>query len=134
MLRTHDLNVTQDISSLFHPSTPLAKQRETGPVVMTRGDGVYVEDDQGNRYLEGMSGLWCTSLGFSEPRLVEAATRQMQQLPYYQLFAGRANEPSIELSHRLVEKTRHLGMDKALFANSGSEADRKSTRLNSSHG
>ena len=129
MLRTHDLNVTQDINSLFHPYTPLAKQRETGPVVMTRGDGVYVEDDQGNRYLEGMSGLWCTSLGFSEPRLVEAATRQMQQLPYYQLFAGRANEPSIELSHRLIEKTRHLGMDKALFANSGSEANDQAVKM-----
>ncbi|MEO6623724.1 MAG: aminotransferase, partial [Burkholderiaceae bacterium] len=129
MLRTHDLNVAQDINSLFHPYTPLASQRETGPVVMTRGDGVYVEDDQGNRYLEGMSGLWCTSLGFSEPRLVEAATRQMQQLPYYQLFAGRANEPSIELSHRLIEKTRHLGMDKALFANSGSEANDQAVKI-----
>ena len=129
MLRTHDLNVTQDINSLFHPYTPLAKQRETGPVVMTRGDGVYVEDDQGNRYLEGMSGLWCTSLGFSEPRLEEAATRQMQKLPYYQLFAGRANEPSIELSHRLIEKTRHLGMDKALFANSGSEANDQAVKM-----
>ena len=129
MLRTHDLNVTQDINSLFHPYTPLARQRETGPVVMTRGDGVYVEDDQGNRYLEGMSGLWCTSLGFSEPRLVEAATRQLQKLPYYQLFAGRANEPSIELSHRLIEKTRHLGMDKALFANSGSEANDQAVKM-----
>ena len=129
MLRTHDLNVTQDVDSLFHPYTPLAKQRETGPLVMVRGDGIYVEDDQGNRYLEGMSGLWCTALGFSEQRLVDAATRQMQKLPYYQLFAGRANEPSIELSHRLIEKTRHLGMDKAMFANSGSEANDQAVKM-----
>lgn len=104
MLRTHELNVKQDVDSLFHPYTPLARQRETGPLVITRGDGVYVEDDQGRRYLEGMSGLWCTALGFSEPRLTEAAARQMNRLPYYQLFGGRANEPSIELSHRLIEK------------------------------
>ena len=129
MLRTHELNVTQDVESLFHPYTLLAKQRETGPLVMTRGDGIYVEDDQGNRYLEGMSGLWCTSLGFSEQRLIDAATRQFEKLPYYQLFGGRANEPSIELSHRLIEKTKHLGMDKAMFANSGSEANDQAVKM-----
>ena len=129
MLRTHDLNVEQDVQSLFHPYTPLAKQRETGPLVIKRGDGVYVEDDQGKRYLEAMSGLWCTSLGFSEQRLMDAATRQFQQLPYYQLFNGRANEPSIELSHRLIEKTKHLGMAKAMFANSGSEANDQAVKM-----
>ena len=129
MLRTHELNAKQDVDSLFHPYTPLARQRETGPLVITRGDGVYVEDDQGRRYLEGMSGLWCTALGFSESRLTEAATRQMNRLPYYQLFAGRANEPSIELSHRLIEKTRHLGMEKAMFANSGSEANDQAVKM-----
>jgi 4-aminobutyrate--pyruvate transaminase len=70
-----------------------------------------------------MAGLWCTALGFSEQRLVDAAIRQMKDLPYYQIFAGRSNEPSIELSDRLLAMTRHLGMDKALFANSGSEAN-----------
>ena len=129
MLRTHDLNVSQDVNSLFHPYTPLAKQRETGPLVIKRGDGVYVEDDQGRRYLEAMSGLWCTSLGFSEQRLMDAAARQFQQLPYYQLFNGRSNEPSIELSHRLIEKTKHLGMEKAMFANSGSEANDQAVKM-----
>lgn len=129
MLRTHDLNVAQDVESLFHPYTPLAKQRETGPLVIKRGDGVYVEDDQGKRYLEAMSGLWCTSLGFSEQRLMNAAARQFQQLPYYHLFNGRANEPSIELSHRLIEKTKHLGMAKAMFANSGSEANDQAVKM-----
>jgi len=129
MERSHELNVAQDIEALLHPYTPLATQRESGPLVITRGDGVYVEDDQGRRYLEGMSGLWCTALGFSEPRLIEAAARQMAKLPYYQLFAGRANEPSIELSHRLIELTRHLGMDKAMFANSGSEANDQAVKM-----
>ena len=129
MLRTHELNVAQDVESLFHPYTPLAAQRESGPLVIRRGDGIYVEDDQGRRYLEAMSGLWCTSLGFSEQRLMDAAARQFQQLPYYQLFNGRANEPSIELSHRLIEKTAHLGMTKALFANSGSEANDQAVKM-----
>ena len=129
MPRTHALNVAQDAESLFHPYTPLDKVRETGPLVMKRGDGIYVEDDQGRRYLEAVSGLWCTSLGFSERRLMDAATRQFAELPYYQLFGGRANEPSIELSHRLVEKTRHLGMAMAMFANSGSEANDQAVKM-----
>ena len=54
MQRSHALNVTQDVDSLFHPYTPLDKVRETGPLVMTRGDGIYVEDDQGRRYLEAV--------------------------------------------------------------------------------
>jgi 4-aminobutyrate--pyruvate transaminase len=123
MTRTHDDNVRQDIKNLIHPYTPLNTFGATGPMVIKKGDGVYVEDDQGNRYLEGMAGLWCTALGFSEQRLVDAAIRQMKDLPYYQIFAGRSNEPSIELSDRLLAMTRHLGMDKALFANSGSEAN-----------
>ncbi|MFZ4759822.1 MAG: aminotransferase, partial [Burkholderiaceae bacterium] len=76
-----------------------------------------------------VAGLWCTALGFSEQRLVDAAIRQMRELPYYQLFSGRSNEPSIELSERLLGLTRHLGMDKALFANSGSEANDQAVKV-----
>jgi 4-aminobutyrate--pyruvate transaminase len=123
MTRTHAENVREDVRNLIHPYTPLNTFGATGPMVIRKGDGVYVEDDQGNRFLEGMAGLWCTALGFSEQRLVDAAIRQMKELPYYQIFAGRSNEPSIELSERLLAMTRHLGMDKALFANSGSEAN-----------
>jgi 4-aminobutyrate--pyruvate transaminase len=123
MTRTHDQNVRDDIKNLIHPYTPLNTFGATGPMVIRKGDGVYVEDDQGNRYLEGMAGLWCTALGFSDQRLVNAAIKQMKDLPYYQIFAGRSNEPSIELSERLLAMTRHLGMDKALYANSGSEAN-----------
>jgi len=123
MTRTHAENVREDVRNLIHPYTPLNTFGATGPMVIRKGDGIYVEDDQGNRFLEGMAGLWCTALGFSEQRLVDAAIRQMKELPYYQIFAGRSNEPSIELSERLLAMTRHLGMDKALFANSGSEAN-----------
>jgi 4-aminobutyrate--pyruvate transaminase len=129
MTRTHDENVREDIQNLIHPYTPLDTFGQKGPMVIRRGDGIYVEDDQGRRYLEGMSGLWCTALGFSEQRLVDAAIRQMRELPYYQIFGGRSNEPSIELSDRLLALTRHLGMDKALFANSGSEANDQAVKL-----
>ncbi|HYF60425.1 MAG TPA: aminotransferase [Burkholderiaceae bacterium] len=129
MTRTHDENVRQDLAHLVHPYTPLHAFGETGPMVVRRGDGVWIEDDQGRRYLEAMSGLWCASLGFSEQRLVDAAVRQMRELPYYHLFSGRSNEPSIELSERLLGMTAHLGMDKAVYANSGSEANDTAVKL-----
>lgn len=53
----------RDIASLIHPYTELARFRDTGPMVLTRGEGVYVFDDAGRRYLEGMAGLWFTALG-----------------------------------------------------------------------
>jgi 4-aminobutyrate--pyruvate transaminase len=129
MQRTHALNVAQDVESLFHPYTPLDKVRETGPLVMTRGDGIYVEDDQGRRYLEAVSGLWCTSLGFSEQRLMDAAQQQFRPAALLPAVRGRANEPSIALSHALIEKTRHLGMAMAMFANSGSEANDQAVKM-----
>lgn len=58
MTRTHDDNVRQDVRNVLHPYTPLDKIAVTGPMVIRKGDGVYVEDDQGRRYLEGMAGLW----------------------------------------------------------------------------
>lgn len=121
-------NAVNDVASLIHPYTNLARHPETGPVVMTRGDGVYVEDEHGRRYIEGMSGLWCASLGFSEKRLVEAATRQLETLPYYHLFNHRSVEPSIELAERLLD-IAPAGLGKVLFANSGSEANDQAIKL-----
>ena len=121
-------NAGRDTAALIHPYTNLDQHMEQGPVVMTRGDGVYVYDDSGKRYLEGMAGLWCTSLGFSEQRLVQAATRQMEALPSYHIFNGRSNEPSIELAERLL-RIAPAGLAKVLFANSGSEANDQAAKL-----
>lgn len=118
----------RDISSLIHPYTNLDRHSEVGPVTMVRGDGVFVEDDRGQRYLEGMSGLWSTSLGFSETRLADAAAQQFAKLPYYQLFNHRSNEPSIELAERLLA-IAPKSLSKVLFANSGSEANDQAIKL-----
>jgi len=63
----------RDIAAHLHPYTNLAVHPEVGPHILTRGEGIYVYDDEGNKFIEGMSGLWCASLGFSEKRLVRAA-------------------------------------------------------------
>ena len=80
-----------DIAHHLHPYTQLRQLEQDGPLVITRGDGVHVIDEHGNRYLEGMAGLWCASLGFSEKRLADAAHRQMLQLPYYHAFSGKVS-------------------------------------------
>jgi 4-aminobutyrate--pyruvate transaminase len=112
----------------LHPATNLRAVQKEGPLVITRGEGVYVYDDEGRRYLEGMAGLWCASLGFSERRLADAAYRQMCELPFYHSFAGKVPAISAELAERLI-RIAPAGMAKALFANSGSEANDAAIKL-----
>ncbi len=118
----------RDQSFHLHPTTNLRAVQKEGPFVVTRGEGVYIYDDEGRRYVEGMAGLWCASLGFSERRLADAAYRQMCELPFYHSFAGKVPAISTELAERLIG-IAPAGMDKVLFANSGSEANDAAIKL-----
>jgi len=118
----------RDVHSHLHPFTNLADHQASGPHIFDRGEGVYVFDDSGKRYIEGLAGLWCASLGFSEKRLVAAATRQMERLPFYHNFAGKAVEPAIDLAQFLVERAP-TPMSKVFFTNSGSEANDTQVKL-----
>ncbi|MEM7207254.1 MAG: aminotransferase [Pseudomonadota bacterium] len=117
---SHDI-AQADKKYVVHPFTNLTVHQQAGPITISRGEGIYVWDDHGNKLIEGMSGLWCTSLGFSESRLVEAATRQMRELPYSHMFTHRSTIPAIELCQRLVEIAPE-GITRAYLVNSGSEA------------
>jgi 4-aminobutyrate--pyruvate transaminase len=118
----------RDVATVIHPYTNLEQHKAVGPTVIAKGEGVYVYDDSGKRYLEGMAGLWSTSLGFNEKRLVDAAVRQMEKLPTYHIFQGRSNEPMIELAEALL-KIAPKGLGKVLFANSGSEANDQAAKI-----
>ena len=96
--------------------------------MISKGDGCFVEDDSGKRYLEALAGLWSASLGFSEPRLVAAATRQLEKLPYTQLFSHRSHDPAIDLAEKLLALAPS-GLARVLFANSGSEANDQAIKL-----
>ena len=111
----------RDIAYHVHPYTNLRAHEQQGPLVITGGDGVWVHDDDGERYLEGLAGLWCASLGFSEKRLIDAAREQMEKMPYTHTFAHRSSEPVIELADKLLSLAPK-GLEKAFFVNSGSEA------------
>ena len=112
----------RDIASVIHPYTNLVKHEEVGPLIITEGKGVFVRDLEGNDYLEGLAGLWCTALGFGNERLISAAVDQMRKLPYSHTFFHRSTMPAIELAERLLA-IAPTPMSKVWFANSGSEAN-----------
>lgn len=126
----HGANSLQarDLATTIHPYTNLVAHQAAGPLVITGGDGCWVHDDAGNRYLEGMAGLWCAALGFSEPRLAAAAQRQLTTLPFYHQFNGKAHDTGIELAEMLLARAP-AGLEKVLFANSGSEANDTAIKL-----
>jgi len=117
-----------DLRHAFHPQTNLAAHGASGPFVVERGAGVWLWDADGRRYLDGMAGLWCTGLGYSEPRLVEAARCQLEHLPYCPSFAGRAHAPGIRLAEELAALAPE-GLTRVFFANSGSEANDTAIKL-----
>ena len=118
----------RDIETLVHPYTNLAAFREVGPVVIERGEGVFVYDSNGKGYIEGMAGLWCTALGYGNDELVDAAASQMRKLPFAHLFSGKSHDPAIELAERLKE-IAPVPISKVFFCSSGSEANDTQIKL-----
>src|SRR6201990_2284993 len=118
----------RDMASLLHPFTNLTVLRQTGPLVLERGKGVFVYGADGRDYLEAMGGLWCTALGWGEEELVEAAVEQMRKLPFAHIFGGKSHEPGIALAEKLKE-VAPFPVGKVFFANSGSEANDTQVKL-----
>ncbi len=112
----------RDIEYHMHPYTNARRHQEIGPLVLERGEGVHVFDSAGNSYIEAMAGLWSVAVGFSEERLVAAATEQMRKLPYMHSFAHRSHGPAIDLAEKLIQLAP-VPMSKVFFTNSGSEAN-----------
>ncbi|MGZ3341682.1 MAG: aspartate aminotransferase family protein [Reyranella sp.] len=119
---------SRDVAFLVHPYTHLKKHEAEGPLVLTEGKGVYVTDDAGKKYIEGLAGLWCVSLGYGEERLIEAATKQMRTLAYSHIFNHKSHNPSIDLAERLL-RLLPVKMSKVFFNNSGSEANDTAVKL-----
>ncbi|MEI9995764.1 MAG: aminotransferase [Rhizomicrobium sp.] len=118
----------RDVQSVLHPYTNLIKFRETGPMIIERGQGVRVYDESGKDYIEAMAGLWCTALGWGDNELAETAAEQMRKLSFGHLFGGKSHEPAIALAEKLKE-IAPFAVGKVFFANSGSEANDTQVKL-----
>lgn len=114
--------------AFFHTFSDLPTIREDGATVIERGEGVYIFDTAGRRYLEGNAGLWNMTLGFSEQRLADAARRQYETLPGYHTFFARNTKPAIELAER-VRALSPMPMGRVFFTNSGSESNESVVKL-----
>ena len=127
----------RDVATLIHPYTNLETHRQVGPQMLERGEGIYVFDDQGRRFIDGLSGLWCAGLGYNDPELVEAAVEQLNKLPYYHLFGGKSYEPAVALGEQLKEVVAESVPDspvaqqgaRVFFCASGSEANDTQVKL-----
>lgn len=112
----------------LHPYTNLRRHEERGPVIMARGRGIHVYDVEGREYIEGLAGLWCCSLGFSNERLIAAATKQLNTLPYYHGFAHKTSDVAIEAARELLAIAPGK-MARVFFGTSGSDANDTAIKL-----
>ena len=118
-----------DAAHYFHPFTDLkAMHEQHNARVIESASGVYVTDSDGNRILDGMSGLWCTNMGYGQQALIDAASAQIQKLPFYNSFFKTTHPPVIELAELLSEITpAHI--NHTFFTSSGSEANDTVVRM-----
>lgn len=118
----------KDLEHLLHPTTNLKLHQEKGPAVHARAKGVYLWDNRGRQYIEGMAGLWCTALGYGEEELAEVAMEQIRTLSYSQLFASKTNEPSVLLAEKL-KAMAPFDAGRVFFGLSGSDANDTQIKL-----
>ncbi|MDZ4739079.1 MAG: aminotransferase, partial [Alphaproteobacteria bacterium] len=117
-----------DAAHHIHPFTETKALNAKGVRVITKADGIYIWDSEGNRLIDGMSGLWCVNVGYGRQELADAARDAMQQLPYYNNFFQTTNPHATELAAKLAGLLPK-GLDRIFFANSGSEANDTALKL-----
>lgn len=124
---TEDLQ-TKDAAHHLHPFTDTADLNAKGARIISRADGVYIWDTEGNKMLDGMAGLWCVNVGYGRQEIIDAATRQMQQLPFYNTFFQTSHPPVIALAEKLTQLAPdHI--NHVFFVGSGSEANDTVVRM-----
>ena len=117
-----------DLDHHIHPFTDQKGLRLQKPRIIVRGEGVYIFDSDGTKYLDGMAGLWCVNIGYGRNELARAAKKQMEELPYYNTFFQTSHPPAIELASKLASFAPQ-GLTNVFFSSSGSEANETNIRL-----
>ncbi|SDO00217.1 putrescine aminotransferase [Lutimaribacter pacificus] len=117
-----------DAAHHMHPFSTQGDLAARGARVITRAEGVWIHDSEGNRILDGMAGLWCVNIGYGRDRLAEVAARQMRELPYYNTFFMTTHVPAIALSQKLAEVAPG-DLNHVFYAGSGSEANDTNIRM-----
>ncbi len=119
----------RDAAAILHPMVSPAVIEERGALMMARGKGVYVWDSNGKQYLEGLAGLWCTSLGYGNEELAQVAHDQMVSLSFQHMFNGKSHEPAMLLAEKLLQMVPVENASKVFFGCSGSDANDTQIKL-----
>jgi putrescine---pyruvate transaminase len=117
-----------DSRHYMHPFTDFRSLAREGARVMVKGEGVWLWDSEGNRYLDGMAGLWSTNIGHGRPEIAAAVQAQMSELAFYNSFFKTTNTPAVRLAERLARLAPE-GMNRVFFCGSGSEANDTVVRM-----
>jgi putrescine aminotransferase len=117
-----------DAAHFLHPFTDFKSLAKKGSRIITKADNIYLTDSDGNHILDAMSGLWCVNVGYGQQALVDAATRQMKELPFYNAFFQTATPPAIELAELLAQVTP-AQFQHVFFSVSGSEGNDTVVRM-----
>jgi len=117
-----------DAAHYLHPFTDFKSLAAKGSRVIVSADNIYLQDSDGHRILDAMSGLWCVNVGYGRAELIEAATRQMTTLPFYNSFFQTATPPAIELAELLAQVTPPQ-FQHVFYSGSGSEGNDTVVRM-----
>ncbi|HSS65275.1 MAG TPA: aspartate aminotransferase family protein [Gammaproteobacteria bacterium] len=127
---TNDQLDRWDRENLFHPSTHLAQHArgESPNRILTGGSGVYIEDRDGNRFLDGFAGLYCVNVGYGRKEIADAISEQAHKLAYYHAYVGHGSEASITLAKMILDRAPG-NMSKVYFGLGGSDANGTNIKL-----
>ena len=119
-----------DRAYFFHPSTHLAQHArgESPNRIVTGGSGVYIEDRDGNRFLDAFAGLYCVNVGYGRQEIAEAIAEQAKKLAYYHAYVGHGTEASITLARMILDRAPE-NMSKVYFGLTGSDANETNIKL-----
>ena len=124
---TADLQAA-DSAHFLHPFTDFQGLAKKGSRIIRRAENIYLWDSEGHKILDAMSGLWCVNVGYGQQALVDAAAKQMRELPFYNAFFQTATVPAIELAELLAEVTPPQ-FQHVFFSGSGSEGNDTVVRM-----
>ena len=119
---------SKDSAHFMHPFTDTKSLAARGARIITHGEGVYVYDSENAKILDAMSGLWCVNMGYGQQSIIDAATHQMQVLPFYNSFFNTTTPPSVELATLLAEVAPE-GFNHVFYSSSGSESNDTNLRM-----
>ena len=112
----------------IHPWTDFATFKDEGAMILAHGEGCYVFDAEGNKYLDGIGGLWCVNVGYGRQEIADAISEQIMQIPYYSAFGHHTSIPAAKLSAKLAELAPG-NLNHVLFGCGGSVANDTAVRL-----